>query len=145
RIVSHFFEHAFVVNARCFGAATDQRKCRPDQHVMRAHLRIGHFLHNDVLDALANNLFHDGFAVKRDTLYSTLTQALCVVKEPLNNHARDRSSTGSPLARTRRVRSAERTCVITTWLAQPSNSSTSPANDRPMCGMAVKRNSRLVP
>ncbi len=55
------------------------------------------------------------------------------------------STTGTPESRILRAISGEGRCVTTTCPAQPSSSSSDSAISRPMCGIAVSTNWRLLP
>jgi hypothetical protein len=59
RIVGNFLENTFLVNTGGLSAATDQRKDRVYQHVMRAGNGVWNLAHDDVPNASTENLLHD--------------------------------------------------------------------------------------
>src|SRR5690349_2063248 len=66
RVMCDFLEEAFVVNARAFGAAADERKNRIHQHMIRHDHRGGSFGDYDVFQSFAEDLFHEGEMLSRE-------------------------------------------------------------------------------
>jgi hypothetical protein len=57
--MSDFLDETFVVNARAFGAAADERINRVHQHVIGHYHRCGSFSDYDVFESFAEDLFHE--------------------------------------------------------------------------------------
>ena len=58
RIVADLLQNAFLMDAGALRTATDQRKNRPDQDVVRSGARVRNLVHDDVFNSFADNLLH---------------------------------------------------------------------------------------